>query len=212
MYYINAFGWITEKAYGNSRDTLKQTEEKQSGLFLPDKDLVLKNKIPNYGRFDRASQTACLAAGLALNDLGLHQDGQKHRIGLIGFGQEGSLETDTRYFQDFLQFGETGGRSNLFIYTLATSALAEASIYFGLIGPLFYLEKPDHSFEEVVQASVNILDDGGADQMMVGTFENPALFLVIGNETTKSLAPLDKVHFSLSIPLVLQQLLTLHSS
>lgn len=212
LYYINAFGWITENAYGNSKGTLKQTDQKQEVLFLPDKDLILKNKITNYGRFDRASQVTCLTVGLALNGLGLQQDGQKHRIGLIGFGQEGSMETDIRYFQDFLKFKETGGRSNLFIYTLATSALAEASIYFGLIGPLFYLDKPAYSFEEAALAASLILDDGGADQMIVGTAENPALFLVLGNETARSITSLDKVDFKLSPPLLLQQLQAFQAS
>ncbi len=206
LYYINDFGWITEKAYGNSRGTLKQRDQNQEGLFLPEKELVLKNKIANYGRFDRASQVTCLTVGLALNGLGLQQDGQKHRIGLIGFGAEGSLETDVRYFQDFLDFKETGGRSNIFIYTLATSALAEAAIYFGLMGPLFHLDHPTHSFEEAVLAATAILDDGGSDQMIVGTAENPALFLVLGTQTARSLAPLDKIDLSLSIPLVLLQL------
>ena len=212
LYHINAFGWITEKAYGNSKGTLKQSDQKQEGLFLPDKDLVLKNKIANYGRFDRASQVTCLTVGLALNGLGLQQDGQKHRIGLIGFGSEGCLETDVRYFQDFLEFKETGGRSNLFIYTLASSALAEASIYFGLMGPLFHLDKPSHSFEEALLAAAVILDDGGADQMIVGTSENPALFLVLGNQTARSIVPVDKVDFSLSLPLVLQQLQAFQAS
>ena len=212
VYYINAFGWITEKAYGNSKGTLKRADQGHQGLFLPEKDLILKNKIPNYGRFDRASQITCLTVGLALNDLGLEQDGQKHRIGLIGFGREGSQETDIRYFRDFLEFRETGGRSNLFIYTLATSALSEASIYFGLIGPLFYLDKPSNPLEEALMAAALILDDGGADQMIIGTPENPALFIVLGHQTARSIVPADKLDFSLSLPLVLQQLQTFHSS
>ena len=212
LYYINAFGWITENAYGNSKGTLKQTDEKRDSLFLPDKELVLKNKIANYGRFDKASQITCLTAGLALNALGLEQDGQKHRFGLIGFGHEGSVETDVRYFQDFLEFKETGGRSNLFIYTLATSALSEASIYFGLMGPLFYLGNPTHAFDEAVLTACLILDNGEADQMIVGTAENPSLFLVLGHQTARSIAPVDKMDFRLSLPLILQQLQTFQAS
>lgn len=212
MYYINSFGWITENAFGHSKGTLKQTDEKRDTLFLPDKELVFKNKIANYGRFDKASQVTCLTVGLALNALGLQQDGQKHRIGLIGFGTEGSLETDIRYFQDFLEFKETGGRSNLFIYTLATSALAEASIYFGLMGPLFYLGNPAHSFDEAVLSASVILDDAEADQIIVGTAENPALFLVLGHQTARSIVSVDKVDFRRSVPFVLQQLQAFQAS
>ena len=212
MYYINAFGWITENACGNSRGMLKKTEEKHEGLFLPDKDLVLKNKIANYNRFDKASQVTCLTIGLALNALGLQQDGQKHRIGLIGLGQCASEETDCRYFKDFLDFNETGGRSNLFIYTLATTPLAEASIYFGLMGPLFYLTHSPYPFEEALLSATSILDDNEADQMVVGTSENPALFLVLGHQTAGSLMPADKMDFRQPLPLVLRQLQTFQTS
>ena len=95
---------------------------------------------------------------------------------------------------------------------MATTPLAEASIYFGLMGPLFYLTHSPYPFEEALLSATSILDDNEADQMVVGTSENPALFLVLGHQTAGSLMPADKMDFRQPLPLVLRQLQTFQTS
>ena len=155
MIHLNAFSWMSPVSFGNSHRIVSQTDNLSSGtLWMPEKDSVLKNKVPNWGRFDEMTRRACLGTALALEDLGLAQDTQKHRIGLIAFGDKGSNDTDRNYFLDFLDHGESTGRSHLFIYTLPTSPFAEVAIYFGLMGPVFYLCRKENPLQETLQSAV----------------------------------------------------------
>ena len=190
MIYLNAFSWMTPSSYGNSHQAFKSPEESRESLYMPERDSILINKVPNWGRFDDNTRKACLGAGLALKDLGLAQDSQKHKIGLIAFGEKGSNNTDRDYFLDFLDHGESTGRSHLFIYTLPTSPFAEAAIYFGLMGPIYYLSGRDSILQESLQSAARMILSANADQMIVGTVEKDSLFMVLGPRTQNSLCAL----------------------
>lgn len=62
------------------------------------------------------------------------------------------MSSDLKYYRDFLEFGGTAGRANLFLYTLPTSPLGEASVHFGLTGPLAFISEPGRPLGALLDA------------------------------------------------------------
>jgi hypothetical protein len=85
-----------------------------------------------YGRFNADARKILCALAKALQ-------GKKGNIGIIFVNDTYCVEDNFKYYKDFIDAGAKLGRANLFVYTLPTTPVAEAAIYFGLTGPLFYL-------------------------------------------------------------------------
>ena len=147
---IYGIGWIHSDGYGCIMKELQASfVNRQSHAMLKKK--LFSCPFKNFGRLDTLSKMTCYAVALALQDAGMHYSaGQKQDIGIIGTNASGSLQSDIDYFQDYLNNGRTLSRGNLFIYTLPTSPLAEAAIYFGLQGPLLYATSPDGSLASIL--------------------------------------------------------------
>jgi hypothetical protein len=163
-----AAGWVN---LGGCGCALKGRRFSYSSLVdlatLLQSEGVIPQSIKNFSRFDQAAKRVCLAAGLCLYDAGISADAQ-HKInsGLVASGPGGVLETNTAYFNDYLQAGRTMARGNLFIYTLPTSPLAETAIHFGLCGPLIYLNAASRQQEAVLEDAGRICSEFAAAAML----------------------------------------------
>lgn len=101
---------------------------------------VLRTLPRNFGRFDETSLRTFAAVIWACLDAGLPLDGGKRRIGILGSSPEGALDPMRAFFEDYAGAGgRSSARSNLFVYTLPTTPLAEAALFCGFTGPLLYL-------------------------------------------------------------------------
>lgn len=171
MISINGIGWLNKEEYGCVMKRLR--------VYYKDKALLRKKifsfPFKNFGRLDNISRMTCYTVALALKDAGIKYSlNRKQDIGIIGTNTSGSLQSDIDYFKDYLESGRTLSRGNLFIYTLPSSPLAEAAIYFGLQGPLLYTAGPGKSLLTVmsVAAEMILLDESPA--MIAGMCEEDA--------------------------------------
>ncbi len=161
-------------------------KEIQSSYVNRQSHLLLKKRLfsypfKNFGRLDALSKMTCYAVALALQDAGIHySSGRKQDIGIIGTSTPGSLQSDIYYFQDYLNSGRTLSRGNLFIYTLPTSPLAEAAIYFGLQGPLLYATGPDRPLASILAMSTEMILLEETPVMLAGMAEeDKAVYCVL---------------------------------
>ena len=87
----------------------------------------------------------------------------------MGASPAGALASNFAYFRDYVAYGRKLGRGNLFIYTLASSPLAEAAIHFGLQGPTFYMRHLEKTEENLLAQA----------EMMVRNQEAQAMLAVV---------------------------------
>lgn len=154
---LYGIGWIHTDGYGCIMKEIQSSYVDKQNHSLLRKELF-SYPFKNFGRLDALSKMTCYAVALALQDAEMHYSaGQKQDIGIIGTNASGSLQSDIDYFQDYLNSGRTLSRGNLFIYTLPTSPLAEASIYFGLQGPLLYATSPDGSLASILAMATEMI-------------------------------------------------------
>lgn len=171
---VNAgMGWVTRDNFGCENKKLSRNHKGISSLYsrLRNDSIVLAD-IKNFGRFDMPSKLVCCAAALALHDSGfIYSPGKKtQKFGIIGTSVNGSLYSNERYFRDYVEKGRDLARGNLFIYTLPSSALAEAAICLGLGGPMLYVGiNTDHLKGAVCRAQTMIMQ-GDAEAMLAVNF------------------------------------------
>ena len=138
--FLTAAGWkIGDKAGATG---VEETECRKENLF--------HKGFKNFGRLDETSRSVCAAIALILHKRGLYPREETLNIPLILSSSEGPLSSDYAYFNDFAQFGEMAGRANLFVYTLPSSPLGEASVHFGLTGNLLFVNS-DNPLEDICQ-------------------------------------------------------------
>lgn len=141
IFVLKGSSWIRAESCGCDTKGLRWDFNDLNALYgkLLD-ETVIKGPIENFKRFDSVSKKVTLSIALALHDAGHRcSKEQKQGIALLGTGCEGAVQANKDYFQDYVESGRKIGRGNLFIYTLASSPLAEAAIHFGLQGPLLYV-------------------------------------------------------------------------
>ena len=127
--FLTAAGWKIENKAGATG--VEEVEFRKENLF--------HKGFKNFGRLDETSRSVCAAIALILHKKGLYPREEKLNIPLFLSSSEGPLPSDYAYFNDFVQFGEMAGRANLFVYTLPSSPLGEASVHFGLTGTLLFV-------------------------------------------------------------------------
>jgi hypothetical protein len=172
---ICGIGWTVgeRKQCTNERFPLNGTGG-GGAIEQPGKE-IFSFSFKNFGRLDPASRMAAYAVALALGDAGIeYSQGRKLDMGIIGTNASGSLDSDVRYFRDYLETGRTISRGNLFIYTLPTSPLGEAAVHFGLQGPLFYMTGPGNPLEMIMEAAEEIMTFDKTPAMLVAIFEEDA--------------------------------------
>jgi 3-oxoacyl-[acyl-carrier-protein] synthase II len=168
MVSVKGFGWITRKEYGSAFRGMRRDHGGPALLYAHlREEAILPLPVRNFGRFDPASKLACFAVALALWDAGLPASGDPKRdLGVVGTGARGCLQTNIDYFRDYLENGRTLARGNLFIYTLPTSPLAEAAIYFGLRGPMLFLGFPGERTAELLKTAGEMIAGGEAPGLL----------------------------------------------
>jgi hypothetical protein len=101
---------------------------------------IFFSEFKNLGRLDPVSRAVSIVLALLLRDAGVYPSDSRLDIPVMLSSDSGFIQSDLDYFQDFVDYGETAGRANLFVYTLPTSPLADASVHFGLTGGIMYVE------------------------------------------------------------------------
>lgn len=134
----------------------------------------------NYSRLDAASKSLCNAVANALGDASVTYGSELMSTGILGCNKNGCSSADWNYYTDYVENGRKLGRGNYFIYTLPSSPLAEASIHFGLTGPLLYTSAVEAPLLWALNNSSVM--NFAADSMLTGIFdEEAALFFYIDN-------------------------------
>jgi 3-oxoacyl-[acyl-carrier-protein] synthase II len=169
---IDGIGWVNRNEYGCVRQG-RRLQYKDSTRF----NALLRKRIfscpfEKFGRLDNISKMTCYAVALALKDAGIrYSRNRKQDIGIIGTNASGSLQSDIRYFMDYLECGRKLSRGNLFIYTLPSSPLGEAAIHFGLQGPLLYVTSTGNSLPSVMAMASDMILLDETSAMLAGMAE-----------------------------------------
>jgi 3-oxoacyl-[acyl-carrier-protein] synthase II len=190
---VRGIGWLTRTGYGSVRQGLHHQFAEGEGIQSLVKLGIFSLPFKNFGRLDLMSRMTVSAVALALRDAGVEYSlDNKQDIGIIGTGCEGCLKSDSDYFKDYVENGRTLSRANLFIYTLPTSALGEAAIHFGLIGPLLYLNEVDDSLADILDMASEMVIAREADRMLVGKIigEEALYFLIDSKQEGSALCSL----------------------
>jgi len=188
---IKSIGWSFGKSIGGypASDFVNFQNEQLS------KDIIFKSKFKNFGRLDDVSKAVCSAIALTLQGVKLYPNEDKQPISLFFSNDTGSLAADQKYFKDFVDFDKTAGRANLFLYTLPSSPLGEASVHFGLTGKIAYFATINDGLTEMY----NAIEDSyitnfkkGNNQYLVGIGNsskttNEAIFLFLSDSAIDSI-------------------------
>lgn len=180
---VRGIGWVTATGYGSVR--LGRTDQFAAGESFRSlaKLGLFSQPFKNFGRLDTASRLTVSAVALALQDAGIgYSPYAKQETGIIATSSNGSLDSDLQYYKDFVDNGRTLSRANLFIYTLPSSVLGEAAIYFGLTGPLLFTADVDPACTGFLDTAEEMVAAGEAVRMLAGMIAGEtALYLVVDN-------------------------------
>ena len=139
-------------------DLVWKTGNYIGGIGLPEtefkKENIFHKEFKNFGRLDPTSRAVSASIAVILNKRGLYPTNEKLNIPLFFSSHSGPLSSDYTYYNDFLQFGGTAGRANLFVYTLPSSPLGEASVHFGLTDDLLFVDS-----DKPLQTMCNMISD-----------------------------------------------------
>ena len=172
---VRGIGWLDLGGYGLVRNEVVHTLDPQEGVRSLAKGGVFPRPFKNFGRMDAVSQQTACAVALALEDAGIGCGPEaKADIGILGTAGSGSLVSDLAYFRDYLENGRATSRGNLFVYTLPSSPLGEAAIYFGLTGPLMFLAGGERPLGALLELAGQLLACGETGGVLVGQVFGPA--------------------------------------
>jgi 3-oxoacyl-(acyl-carrier-protein) synthase len=136
-------------------------------------DSLFSYPVKGFGRLDRVSQMSCCVAALAFHDSETsYAEDVKQDIGIIGTNDDGCLQSNLDYFNDFVENGRTLGRANHFVHTLPSIPMSQAAIHFKCQGPLLYMRFPNASVASLL---------GQADRLILRG-ESTAMLAVMANE------------------------------
>ncbi|MDD2500545.1 MAG: beta-ketoacyl synthase N-terminal-like domain-containing protein, partial [Geobacter sp.] len=120
-------------------------------------------------KFDRASQLAVAAAGLALADAGITRGAfPSDRIGIALGSGFGGIANASEFLSGYYQAGVSGLSPMLFPNTVANAAASNASIEYGLQGPNITFIQRFCSAESAILAACRFIEEGRADIMLAG--------------------------------------------
>ncbi len=141
---------------------------------------VITTPARSWARFDRTSTLVCCAVALGLWDVAAGRP-IAGDIGIVGANLEGALDANLDFFRDYVANGREGARGNLFVQTLPSSPVSQASIQFRLYGPQYHVTPATNRLSEVVAAaSLSVSVDDAAAMVVVGTHGREALAVVVG--------------------------------
>jgi 3-oxoacyl-(acyl-carrier-protein) synthase len=186
--FVHGIGWLTKAGYGCIKRGFRHTFSSGEDVHSLAKRDIFAHPFKNFGRLDQISRMTAFAVALALRDAEMeYLPSKKQDVGIIGTSSEGSLKTDIEYFKDYIESGRTVSRGNLFIYTLPSSALGEAAIHFGFVGPLLYAAGRKNRIIEILDMAEEIILAQETAVMVVGRAEDDkALYFVLRADKIKS--------------------------
>jgi hypothetical protein len=182
MIAVTGIGWLTRKEYGCLISRVNEPYESFDTLYSDFKHKsYFSCSVKNFGRFDAISKMTCFSAALALKDAGISYSVEnKQNIGIFGANEAGCIDSNINYFQDYIESGRILARGNLFIYTLPSIPLAEASIHFGLSGPLLHLFFNEKKISSLLSfAGKSIMEGETPSILAVCAEENDAICFVL---------------------------------
>lgn len=120
-------------------------------------------------KFDRASQFAVAAVGMALADAGLVKGAfPSDRIGIALGSGFGGIANASELLSGYYQAGVPGLSPVLFPNTVANAAASNASIEYGLQGPNITFIQRFCSAESAILAACRFIEEGRVDIMLAG--------------------------------------------
>lgn len=164
---VSGTGWVNGSRAGGMRGAFRRTLDARTAGAAWTEGGAFAYPVRHFGRMNAASRRACIACALALRDAGLAEaEGHPLAIGLVGGNPDGSFHENRAYFEDYVAAGRSLARGNLFVYTLPTSPLAEASIHCGLRGPVLYVGLPGARAPALLRMAADLLTGGEAARML----------------------------------------------
>jgi 3-oxoacyl-(acyl-carrier-protein) synthase len=161
---IRAAGWFNLENYGIVGPSGKSWRKTSPDVEQSSDILALVERPVKYLSRMTVETRCCLcAAALAMKAA----DWNGGEIGLISSSAEGVVKANEEYFRDYVATGRTLGRGNLFIYTLATSALGEVAIALSLTGPAMFVQHDVDPLAASIADAEQIVADGEAKGMLV---------------------------------------------
>jgi 3-oxoacyl-[acyl-carrier-protein] synthase II len=203
-------GWITSKGYGTINSCQEHLFTPEETLYTVARNGIFNRPVKNFGRLDRLSRITLAAVSLALRDADIDSSpDSKKDIGIVGTNHQGSLETDTAYFRDFVDNGRKLARANLFIYTLPSSPMGEAAIHFGLAGPLLYMAEAELNLATVMTSAAEMVAGAESSLMLAGmTCGDEGIYAVIGDSKNNGECLLDDVLKSAGLAADIEKIVT----
>ena len=196
---ISGIGWIKKGICGQFFKNLSYDyDELRSAPSLLVQKSILPSVINKFNSFDTVSKATCCAVALGLDDANISFMTHKMEdVGIIGTNQSGCLESNLKYFKDYVAGGRNLARGKLFIYTLPSTPYAAAAIHFNCQGPLIYTGSSQAQTSSLlIQAKNMVSTDQASGMLAILAEQNYAVCFVIiknhGQLNGKSL-PLDKV-------------------
>lgn len=167
-------GWVKKNAYGFGDKGCGRKYADLRSLYAQLKEEgIFKFPVENFGRFDQVTKVTAIAVALALYDAKVvYAKGQLQDVGILGTSISGATDANLAYFKDYIQAGRIMGRGNLFIYTLASSPLAEAAIHFGLAGPSLFLGYSQSAKQNILKHAELMLKAKEAKAMLAVEFSS----------------------------------------
>ncbi len=174
----------------------------------PEKSDIFSKPFKNFGRLDSMSKAVCTSVAFALKGAKLYPQEEKQSISIYFSNKEGSLKSDTAYFKDFVNYGETAGRANLFLYTLPSSPLGEASVHFGLTGDLAYFADSKNQLKAMLAAAEDACEfrksaNSSSKEFLIGLGNSTdekteAIFLFLSNSDSEGIVKTEDIFTSLT--------------
>lgn len=174
-YCVKSWGWKIDSRSGGKN--ISESEFQKDKVFL--------KEFSNFRRLDSISKTVCSSIALVLQQVDLYPSEKKYSIPVFFYNPEGTLHSDLHYYSDFIKFNQTAGRANLFIYTLPTSPLGEASVHFGLTGGISYISS-ETPLKTICENVIDSCDDYSEGVLIgIGDYndnDSNALFIYLKND------------------------------
>ncbi|MFP4027655.1 MAG: hypothetical protein ACLFWL_07690 [Candidatus Brocadiia bacterium] len=161
-------GWVRPRSGGHWTGDACDEAPVADVNELFTKEILNHTNVKNHGRFPDGTRAVCSACALALKGAGLWPGDQKRpNTGLLIAGYDHTLMQNCSFFQDYIDNDRIIARGQLFIYTLPTSAVAEAAILLKAEGPLLFEESGKAPFANLLNVGEGLINSGQAERMML---------------------------------------------
>ncbi len=131
-------------------------------------DRFFPGGYPNWGRVGSPARRLACVLELAFRELRLGAGaGRPSAWGILGLNATGCHDENRAFFRDYLEHGRSLARGALFVQTLPSTPVAEASIHFGLRGPAGHLVDPDLDFSRAADWCCALIAEGDAPGLIL---------------------------------------------